>query len=129
MFADSIVFSTIDLLLIFAGGGGWGVKKLIIFCGRHKWMTLHYKCLKDAEGKKTLIFTKFGRTVAQSWLWSSKINDNTSICILFRIMLAVHFIVVCGVISIDFMLCFPWEDIMFLLNYLVELDFEETNFC
>ena len=44
-------------------------------------------------------------------------------------MLAVHFIVVCGVISIDFMLCFPSEDIMFLLNYLVELDFEETNFC
>ena len=21
------------------GGGGWGVKKLVTFCGRYKWMT------------------------------------------------------------------------------------------
>ena len=26
-------------LFIFADGGGRGVKKLVIFCGRHKWMT------------------------------------------------------------------------------------------
>ena len=34
MFVDSI-----DLLFIFADGWGRGVKKLVIFCGRHKWMT------------------------------------------------------------------------------------------
>ena len=35
VFADSTVF-TIDLLLIFANGGGRGVTKLVIFCGRQK---------------------------------------------------------------------------------------------
>ena len=37
---------TIDQLFIFVDGGGEGVKKLVIFGGRHKWMTpklLHTK--------------------------------------------------------------------------------------
>ena len=34
--ADSIVSKTIDLLFIFAdGGGGRGDTKLVTFCGRH----------------------------------------------------------------------------------------------
>ena len=38
VFADSTVFTT-DLLFIFANGGGRGVTKLVIFCGRRKQMT------------------------------------------------------------------------------------------
>ena len=38
-FVDSILFKQ-DLLFIFADGGvGWGVTKLVVFCGRHTCMT------------------------------------------------------------------------------------------
>ena len=43
-------------MFIFADGGGRGVKKVVIFCGRHKWMTPN-------KIKKTIFF--FGRVLFQ----------------------------------------------------------------
>ena len=34
-----LLFLKIRYIVHFADGGGRGVKKLVIFCGRHKWMT------------------------------------------------------------------------------------------
>ena len=45
-----LLLNNIDLLLIFANGGGgggvgggWGVKKLVIFCGCHNCMLTNFK--------------------------------------------------------------------------------------